>query len=109
ELPPQRGPQPSHDHRDLDRGAMTPAALDWLFEQRTEYGAGLDAIALFRGANPSAIVDAIKECEIRTLPAGSVLLQPGQPNDTIYVLLSGQLAAYLDGPLLTASGIPIHP
>ena len=88
---------------------MTPAALDWLFEQRTEYGAGLDAIALFRGADPSAIVDAIKGCEIHTLPAGSVLLQPGQANDTIYVLLSGQLAAYLDGPLLTASGIPIHP
>jgi len=68
---------------------MTPAALDWLFEQRTEYGAGLDAIALFRGADPSAIVDAIQDCEIRTLPAGSVLLQPGEANDTIYVLLPG--------------------
>ena len=109
ELPPQRGPQPSHDHRELDRGGMTPATLDWLLELRNQHGAGVDAIALFRGADPSAVIDAIRDCEIRILPAGAMLLQPGEANDTIYVLLSGQLAAYLDSALLPDTGIPIRP
>jgi hypothetical protein len=74
---------------------MTRATPDWLLELRNARGAGIDAIALFRGAEPSVIVEAITDCEIRILPVGATLLQPGQSNDTIYVLLSGQLAAYL--------------
>ena len=88
---------------------MTPATLDWILELRNQHGAGVDAIALFRGAEPSAVIDAIRDCEIRFLPAGAILLQPGEANDTIYLLLSGQLAAYLDSALLPAAGIPIRP
>ena len=76
---------------------MTRATPDWLLELHNARGAGIDAIALFRGAEPSVIVEAITDCEIRILPVGATLLQQGQSNDTIYVLLSGQLAAYLDG------------
>ena len=61
---------------------MTPATLDWLLELRNQHGAGVDAIALFRGAEPSAVIDAIRDCEIRILPVGAILLQPGQANDT---------------------------
>jgi sigma-B regulation protein RsbU (phosphoserine phosphatase) len=88
---------------------MTPATVNGLLDLRNQHGAGVDAIALFRGADPAAVIDAIRDCEIRTLPAGAMLLQPGEANDTIYVLLSGQLVAYLDGTLLPAAGIPIQP
>ena len=88
---------------------MTRATPDWLLELRNARGAGIDAIALFRGAEPSVIVEAITDCEIRILPVGATLLQPGQSNDTIYVLLSGQLAAYLDGAQRPETGIPIQP
>jgi sigma-B regulation protein RsbU (phosphoserine phosphatase) len=37
-----------------------------------------------------------------------MLLQPGEANDTVYVLLSGQLAAYLDSALLPDTAIPIR-
>jgi CRP-like cAMP-binding protein len=89
--------------------AMTHATPDWLLELRNARGAGIDAIALFRGAEPSVIVEAITDCETRILPVGATLLQPGQSNDTIYVLLSGQLAAYLDGARRPETGIPIQP
>ena len=88
---------------------MTRAAPDWLLELRNARGAGIDAIALFRGAEPSVIVEAIADCEIRILPVGATLLQPGQSNDTIYVLLSGQLAAYLDGTRRPGTGIAVQP
>jgi hypothetical protein len=63
---------------------MTRAARDWLLELGNARGAGIDAIALFRGAaEPFVIVEAITDCAIRVLPVGATLLQPGQPNDTI--------------------------
>ena len=88
---------------------MTRAAPDWLLELRDAGGARFDSIALFRGAEPSVIVEAIAECEIRVLPVGTTVLEPGQLNDTIYVLLSGQLAAYLDGARRAETEIPIQP
>lgn len=88
---------------------MTPATLDWFLGLRNQHGVGVDAIALFHGAERSAVIDAIGDCEIRTLPAGAILLQPGEANDTIYVLLSGQLTAYLDSALPPDAGIPIRP
>jgi len=88
---------------------MTPATLEWIVELRNQHGSGVDAIALFRGVEPSAVIDAIRDCEIRILPAGAILLQPGEANDIIYILLSGQLAAYLDSARLPATGIPIRP
>ena len=38
---------------------MKRATPDWLLELSNERGAGVDAIALFRGAEPSVIVEAI--------------------------------------------------
>jgi len=88
---------------------MTRTTPDWLLELRNARGAGIDAIALFRRAESSVIVEAITGCEIRILPVGATLLQPGQSSDTIYVLLSGQLAAYLDDARCPEAGIPIQP
>lgn len=71
--------------------------------------AGIAWIALFRDADEDAIMDALQECEVLVLPAGTSLLQPGEPNDAVYVLLSGMLGAILDPALPPESGIPIHP
>ena len=88
---------------------MTRATLDWLAELTTRHGAGVEAIALFHGIDEPTVIEAIRDCEIRTLPAGAILLHSGKANHTIYILLSGQLAAYLDADHLTGMGIPIRP
>lgn len=69
--------------------------------------ADIEAIAIFRGVDLVAVTAAIKGCEIRFLPAGAILLAPGEAHDAIYLLLSGQLAAQLDNPLSPDRGIPI--
>jgi phosphoserine phosphatase RsbU/P len=71
--------------------------------------AGLKWITLFRGADEAAIMEALSECEVLVLPAGTALLKPGEPNDTVYVLLSGRLAAILDPAMPAEAGIPIQP
>jgi sigma-B regulation protein RsbU (phosphoserine phosphatase) len=69
----------------------------------------IGAITLFRGVDPAAVAGVIDDCEIRDLPAGTILLEPGQANETIYLLLSGQVAAHLDNPQAPERGIAIHP
>ena len=46
---------------------MTSATVDGLLELRNQHGVGVDAIALFRGVEPSAVIDAIRDCEIRRI------------------------------------------
>jgi sigma-B regulation protein RsbU (phosphoserine phosphatase) len=84
------------------------ATPDWLREVRSEFGVGFDAIALFRGTDPHAVSEAIADCEVLTLASGTALLRPGDANDTIFVLLSGELAAFLDSAKLPDAAIPIH-
>ncbi|MCC6197163.1 MAG: SpoIIE family protein phosphatase [Burkholderiales bacterium] len=66
------------------------------------------AISIFRGVDLALVHEAIKDCEIRSLPAGTILLEPGKDNDDIYLLLAGQVAAHLDDPASPDRGIPIH-
>ncbi len=73
------------------------------------HGAGLEAIALFRGADPAVVAEAIRDCEIRTLPAAAALMRPGDANDTIFVLLSGSMVAHLDSAMLPDAAIQIRP
>jgi len=74
---------------------------------RDQQWQGFDVIPLFRDVDVSAVIDAVRDCDVRTVPANSILLEPGTANDTIYVLLSGQLAAYLDTALVHGIPIPI--
>ena len=62
---------------------MTPATVDTL---RAE---DVASIAIFRGVDPAAVRKVLKDCPIRTVPAGTILMEPGKPNDTIHFLLSG--------------------
>ena len=65
------------------------------------------SIAIFRGIDPRAVGDVLKDCPVRELPAGTILMEPGQHNETVHFLLSGQLAAHLDDPDSPDRGIPI--
>jgi sigma-B regulation protein RsbU (phosphoserine phosphatase) len=84
---------------------MTPAMLAWLQELRHQGRQGFDVMTLFRGVDPCSVIDAVRECDVQTVAPDSVLLEAGTANDTIYVLLSGRLAAHLDTALIR--GVPI--
>ena len=45
------------------------------------YAAELDAITIFRGVDMAVVTEALKECEVRSLPAGTILMEPGQANE----------------------------
>lgn len=53
-------------------------------------------LALFRGADESEVASVVKGCEVLRLFPGEPLLTPGEYNDKIYLVLSGQLSAQLD-------------
>ena len=74
-----------------------------------DLGVDVERVALFRGADPALVRGAIVDCEIRDLAAGTVLLRAGDSNDTIYVLLSGEMAAYLEHANVAGAAIPIGP
>ncbi len=52
-------------------------------------------ITLFRDADPREIQDALADCEVLLLTAGTPLLRPGEANRNVFILLSGQLVAQL--------------
>jgi sigma-B regulation protein RsbU (phosphoserine phosphatase) len=69
----------------------------------------LASIAIFRGVDPATVREVLKDCPTRIVPAGTILMEPGQTNETIHFLLSGQLAAQLDDPHSPDTGIQILP
>jgi len=73
-------------------------------ERRT---AGIDTIPLFRNAAPAAVLDALSDSEVLLLTPGTPLLRPGEINHNVYILLSGEMAAYLDANLSQESAIRI--
>jgi sigma-B regulation protein RsbU (phosphoserine phosphatase) len=59
----------------------------------------LDSIleqALFQGIPAGTIQSLISGCEIRLLQPGEVLLEPGQRNQNLYLLLDGQAKVHID-------------
>ena len=56
---------------------------------------GYGWIPLFRDVEERVLARRLATCEVLRLGAGTDLLRPGEPNDTIYVLLSGELTVYL--------------
>lgn len=47
--------------------------------------------SLFAGADMPALQTILDQCELRFLQVGDVLLEPGQPNTRLFVLLTGKL------------------
>ena len=84
----------AHFHRGPDR---REARGSWPHERREgeRRGDAFQWIALFRDADPQELEDALADCEVLTLPAGTPLLRPGEANRSVFVLLSGELVAQL--------------
>ncbi len=54
---------------------------------------------LFAGCSPEQCEMALAFAFVTHLPHGALLLQPGEPNHHVYILVEGQLAAFLDADL----------
>ncbi len=59
--------------------------------------------SLFRSLSIDSLSAFLNECVVKDVPAASHLLEPGVPNESIYVILAGELRVHLDGP-----GLPAH-
>lgn len=70
---------------------------------------GLNWLSLFRDADEKAIDKFVGDSEVLLLSAGTPLLKPGDPNKSVFVLLSGHLAAFLDSNRSPENAIRIGP
>ena len=52
---------------------------------------------LFRGVENQALEEVFADCEVLVLAPGTPLLRPGQANDSVFVLLSGELTVKVGG------------
>jgi len=53
-------------------------------------------MALFAGVPREELQPLLEQCEIRELQSGEILLAPGQPNQSLYLLLRGRLKVHID-------------
>ncbi len=63
----------------------------------------LDGLDLFRGVAPDEVAELLPRCDRRDLDTGELLLSPGNENEHVFVVLSGQLQVRVgseDAPIL---------
>ncbi len=60
----------------------------------------LQGMSLLRDVELESIQDLLEECPIRELKKDDVLIKEGQPNHSVYLLLSGCLSIHLEKPTL---------
>ena len=58
-------------------------------------GTDLTALALFRGVDVPVVEPLLRGCDIHELAAGGVLIEAGENNSHLYVLLSGRLGVHV--------------
>lgn len=56
----------------------------------------LSELQLFANANLESLEGLLETCPVRELQAGDVLIRQGEPNQTLYVILSGRVRVHLD-------------
>jgi len=56
----------------------------------------LNQFQVFRDVLIDPIWELLRQCEVRNLSEGEVLLEKGQPNRTMFLVLAGSLKVYLD-------------
>jgi diguanylate cyclase (GGDEF)-like protein len=64
----------------------------------------LDSLQLFRGVAPDDVHTLLQGCDRRDIAKGEVLLSPGEPNEHVFIILSGGLDVHvgsLQTPALT--------
>lgn len=52
-------------------------------------------VTLFREADPVELDAALADCKVLLLSRGESLLRPGEPNQSVFIVLSGSLTAHL--------------
>jgi phosphoserine phosphatase RsbU/P len=67
----------------------------------------LSWVPLFQNIDPALLHSALATSDVLLLPAGFTLLHPGDINRNIYIVLSGEVAAFLDGDGYQSAGISI--
>ena len=83
-------------------------------EERRQFGQdrrhlNISWIPLFKNADEMAVQNLLKDSEVLIIPPDVALLKPDIPNDSVFVLLSGELAAYLDVEQNPDAAISIFP
>ena len=58
----------------------------------------LSALDLFRGVCPNDVQSLLQRCDRRDLDIGEQLLAPGQMNENVYVVLSGEMHVHVGAP-----------
>ena len=56
----------------------------------------LASLALLRNVQLESVLGLLERCEVRRLGEGETLIEAGQENDTLFVVLSGRLRVVLD-------------
>jgi diguanylate cyclase (GGDEF)-like protein len=69
----------------------------------TDLRARLESKGLFQRIDVGVLEHLLDECDRRIICAGATLLEPHTENDSLYVVLSGELRVYLHG-----SDLPAH-
>ena len=64
-------------------------------DQKTLRKWELETSILWKGVELDAILDLLQDCPIKEFTEGDVLIQAGQPNDFLYLILSGRLRIHL--------------
>ncbi len=99
-----RGP----DRRKAGRGALQAGlAADLRKSNDRRRNGFISRLNLFAAIPYEAVETVLEDCVTRDVAAGAVLLEPGQGNDSIHVLVSGRLRIHLDQPD-SADYIPIE-
>ena len=55
-------------------------------------------LALFRDVDVADLEPLLRDCEVREVPTGAVLIHAEQPNDRLYLVLSGEVGVHLGSP-----------
>ena len=58
----------------------------------------LAKLALFRSVNVEELAPFLHDCEVRSIPSGEVLIEADQPNDRLFLVLTGEFGVHLDSP-----------
>lgn len=94
------------EHGKLPEGLDHPISVGRWADQPVRTNLGW--VPLFQSVDQDALHAALATSELLVLPAGVTLLHPGETNRSIYILLSGELAAFPDADGYRSAGIPIQ-
>ena len=58
----------------------------------------LAKLALFRAVNVEELPPFLQDCQVRSIPSGAILIEADQPNEHLYLVLSGEVGVHLGSP-----------